>query len=48
MKSHSTKRYLPELRERAVRMLLEHRDEYDAYFHGRRSLVFQMMVNMPC
>ncbi|MGP3221200.1 transposase, partial [Serratia bockelmannii] len=28
MKSQSVKRYPPELRERAVRMLLEHRDEY--------------------
>ena len=30
MKSQSAKRYPPELRERAVRMLLEHRDEYDS------------------
>ena len=30
MKSQSAKRYPPELRERAVRMLLEHREEYDS------------------
>jgi hypothetical protein len=30
MKSQSAKRYPPELRERAVRMLMEHRDEYDS------------------
>lgn len=30
MKSQSAKRYPPELRERAVRMLLEHRDDYDS------------------
>ncbi len=30
MKSQSARRYPPELRERAVRMLLEHRDQYDS------------------
>lgn len=30
MKSKSANRYPPELRERAVRMLLEHRGEYDS------------------
>ncbi|MCW8113876.1 IS3 family transposase [Yersinia intermedia] len=30
MKSQSAKRHPPELRERAVKMLLEHRDEYDS------------------
>ncbi len=30
MKSKSANRYPPELRERTVRMILEHRDEYDS------------------
>lgn len=30
MKAKSANRYPPELRERAVRMLLEHRGEYDS------------------
>ncbi len=29
MKSQSARRYPPELHERTVRMLLEHRDEYE-------------------
>lgn len=30
MKSKSVNRYPPELRERAVRMIIEHRGEYDS------------------
>ncbi len=38
MKSQSAKRYPPELRERAVRMLLEHRDEYDSESDAIRAI----------
>ena len=38
MNSKSTNRYPPELRERAVRMLLEHRGEYDSEPDATRAI----------
>ena len=38
MKSQSAKRYPPDLRERAVRMLLEHRNEYGSELGAIRAI----------
>ena len=34
----TSKRYSPEVRERAVRMVMEHRDEYDSQWAAMRSI----------